>query len=135
MKKSDWILVEQADGHVVVRELELAAGFLSRLLGLQFRATLPKGRGLLLVPCGSIHTCFLRFSIDVAFLDAAGRVLAVRKQTRPWRAVLAPRGTHAVLEMLGGTTNLQADQCLAAVCQQTGLPIPKSLRFLEFARK
>ena len=52
----------------------------------------------MLVPCASIHTMCVRFPLDVAMFDCAGRVLAVHRAVRPWRLLFASRGTHAVLE-------------------------------------
>jgi uncharacterized membrane protein (UPF0127 family) len=98
-----WRLVRRDTGAVVVEDLEVAAGFWSRFVGLQFRAKLAPNAGLLLVPCSSIHTCFVRFPIDVVFLDERGVVLAVRPHVCPWRVVFAPRGTRAVLELFTGS--------------------------------
>ena len=47
------------------------------MVGLLGHASLPRGEGLLLAPAWSIHTWFMRFPIDVVFLDADGRVLRV----------------------------------------------------------
>ena len=68
--------------------------------------------GLLLVPCNSVHTCFVRFPVDVVFLDDRGCVLAVRHNLRPWRLAFGPRKSHAVLEMPAGTTELQPGEAL-----------------------
>lgn len=95
-------------GRVVVERLMIAAEFWSRFRGLQFRRRLPPGEGMLLAPCDSIHTMWMRFAIDVAMLDRTGQVLAVRPAVRPWRLVFAPRGTHAVLEVSAGTLCLSA---------------------------
>lgn len=97
-----WRLVERGSGAVVVPEVELADGEWSRLWGLQFRASLPPGRGLLLTDTASIHTCFLRFAIDVVMLDRNGVILDVRRGVRPWRVVFAARGTDSVLEVPAG---------------------------------
>jgi hypothetical protein len=40
----------------------------------------------------------MRFELDLYFLDAAGRMLAVRRRVPP-RRVLWHRGTHAILEI------------------------------------
>ena len=92
-----WRLVVRATGEVVVPTLILADRFWLRFAGLQFRPRLPQGAGLLLVPCGSVHTCFLSFPIDLICLDSQGRVVGVRKHLRPWRAAIAPAGTHAII--------------------------------------
>jgi uncharacterized membrane protein (UPF0127 family) len=52
--------------------------------------------GVWLAPCDAIHTCGMRFDIDVFFLDHAGRVLRVVAALRPWRIALCPRAASAV---------------------------------------
>jgi uncharacterized membrane protein (UPF0127 family) len=101
-----WRLVSETTGKTVVARLAIADGCLSRLVGLQFRRRLPADAGLLLVPCNSVHTCFVRFSVDVVFLDGVGRVLAIRRDLRPWRLAIGPRGSHAVLEVNAGAADV-----------------------------
>jgi|SRR5215204_1590375 len=73
----------------------------TRMKGLLGRRSLEPGEGLLLQPAGSVHTAFMRFAIDVVFLDRDLRVLRVAASVRPWRAV-AQRGAKAVLELPAG---------------------------------
>ena len=70
--------------------------------GLLGRPPLDGGDGVVLVPCASVHTCFMPAPIDVVFLDRRGEVLRVVPALRPWRAE-ACRGAHAVLELPAGT--------------------------------
>jgi hypothetical protein len=107
-----WRLVSETTGKPVVAQLRIAAGFWSRLAGLQFRRPLPSGAGLLLVPCNSVHSCFLRFPIDVVFLDGHGAVLAIRRNLRPWRLAWGPHKSHAVLEFPAGSADLQLGEKL-----------------------
>jgi uncharacterized membrane protein (UPF0127 family) len=95
-------LVERSSGRPVVDCLEIADGFWSRLVGLQLRSEPPPGFGLLLVPCSSIHTGFMRFPIDVLALNRDGRVVDVRHGVRPWRLVVPQRPTFAILEVASG---------------------------------
>jgi uncharacterized protein len=126
-----WRLVDRATGKVAVPKLILADRFWPRLAGLQFRAALPQGTGLLLVPCNSVHTCFLRFPIDLVCLDRRGRVLQVRKCLRPWRAAIAPAGTHAILETTAGEMEIEVGQTLMAESPSGGnIAPPRSLQFL-----
>lgn len=93
--------LHKADGTVVC-ELCLAAGNpLARMRGLLGRKELPRGEGMLLRPAASVHTAFMRFPIDVVFVDGAGRVLDIAHSVRPWRAV-ACRGAKAVVELAAG---------------------------------
>jgi uncharacterized membrane protein (UPF0127 family) len=126
-----WRLVVRDTRKVVVPRLILADRFWPRFVGLQFRAGLPRGSGLLLVPCSSVHTCFVRFPIDLVCLDGRGRVLQVRKHLRPWRAAVAPAGTHAILETAAGEMEFEVGQVLAAEPPSGGNAAPpRSLRFL-----
>jgi uncharacterized membrane protein (UPF0127 family) len=128
---TDFSLIEVTSGRTVVERLELAAGYWSRLAGLQFRASLPAGRGLLLVPCGSVHTMMMRFAIDLVLLDATGKILGIRKNVRPWRLAIAPRGTHAVLEMPANTAWMQPGNSIALQVREKGPQPPRSLQFLQ----
>ena len=92
-------LVNTKTGAVVVEQLELADTWWTRFKGLQFRRDFPREHGLLIVPCGSIHTCWLRWPITVVALDKHGKVLDIRRGGRPWRVVFLPRETHATLEL------------------------------------
>jgi uncharacterized membrane protein (UPF0127 family) len=88
-------------------DTELACGladtFGRRFLGLIGRRGLPQGVGLLFVPGGSIHTAFMRFPIDAAFIDTSGTVVAVAKNVKPWRGA-AGHGARFVLELAAGET-------------------------------
>ena len=77
--------------------IEVADTFRSRLRGLMLRPPPAPGDGLLLTRTSSVHTCFMRFSLDVTFLDARGRVLR-EVRLKPWRAASC-RGARYVLEV------------------------------------
>ncbi|HEV8068131.1 MAG TPA: DUF192 domain-containing protein [Planctomycetaceae bacterium] len=127
--RAEWQLVESRTGRTVVENCELADTYWSRLVGWQLRRAPEAGRGLLLVPCASVHTCLVRFPLDLVMLDKSGRVLTVRRGIRPWRAVLAPRRTHAVLEMAAPGAEIATGEVLRARYSVVG-HLPKSLRFL-----
>lgn len=76
----------------------LAAAPLARLRGLLGRR---EPRPLLLVPAAAVHTCGMRFAIDVVFLDARLVVVKVVPALPPWRFAAA-RGARAVLELPAG---------------------------------
>ena len=73
----------------------------TRVRGLLGRKGLPSGEGMFLRPAGSVHTAFMRFAIDVMFLDKSLRVLKIEPDVRPWRAV-GCRGAKAVIELSSG---------------------------------
>ncbi len=70
---------------VFANNLKMNNTYFSRLIGLMFKKNLPAGSGIILKPCTQIHTCFMRFNIDVIFLDDNLKVLHVIENMRPWR--------------------------------------------------
>jgi uncharacterized membrane protein (UPF0127 family) len=96
------VSVRLADGRVVCETCTIAENPLTRLRGLLGRRELAAGEGLLLRPSPSIHTWFMRFAIDVLFLDRELRVLRVVESLKPWRFA-GCRGAHAVLELAPGS--------------------------------
>jgi uncharacterized membrane protein (UPF0127 family) len=95
------VALEREDGGVACARCHLADGFLTRLRGLLGRAGLAPAEGMLIRPAGSVHTFFMRFPIDVVFLDRELRVVAVREAVRPWRAAGA-KGARDALELPAG---------------------------------
>lgn len=88
---------------VVCERAAIADRALTRMQGLLGRHSLPSGEGLLLRPAPSIHTAFMRFPIDVVFLDADLRVVKLVQRLAPWRTASARRA-KAVLELPAGET-------------------------------
>lgn len=89
------------DGTVVCERCLLAETPFARVRGLLGKRGLPAGEGILLRPAGSIHTAFMRFAIDVVFLDRSDRVLKVASTMKPWR-LASCRKARAALELPAG---------------------------------
>jgi uncharacterized membrane protein (UPF0127 family) len=88
-------------GRVVCERCEVSDSFFSRLRGLLGRDRLPAREGLLLSPAGSVHTFFMRFPIDVVFLDKQLVVQRVVPDVARSRLV-SHRGARRVLELPAG---------------------------------
>ena len=58
--------------------------------------------GLLIKKCNSIHTFFMKFSIDVVFLDKNYKVMRIYRNKRPWRLTPLVLGASQVLEVESG---------------------------------
>ena len=101
-------LINANNGDVLLDQLEIADTFWKRLKGLQFRSALPPSSGLLLSPCSSLHTCFMRFPIDVLMLDVNRVVIGTRSGIQPWRTVLCESGTKQVIEINPHALNVPA---------------------------
>jgi uncharacterized membrane protein (UPF0127 family) len=68
-----------------------------RLTGLVGRRTLPAGVALEIPRCRSVHTCGMRFALDLAWLDGKRRVVRIDRAVPPWR-VRWCRQARSVLE-------------------------------------
>ena len=88
--------------HVVASAVEVANTRSSRRRGLLGRDGLDLAAAMVLTPCCSIHTAFMRFPIDVAFVDREGHVTRIVHDLAPWRMAIAPRA-HAVVEFAAGS--------------------------------
>jgi hypothetical protein len=94
-------IINVTRGTVVCEWAALADRPLQRMRGLLGRDSLRAGEGLLLQPAPSIHTAFMRFPIDVVFLDSESVVVRVVHKLAPWRAASAQRA-RSVLELAAG---------------------------------
>jgi uncharacterized protein len=79
----------------------VARSFFARLGGLLAVPRLREGQALVLAPCNSVHTLFMRYAIDVVFIDKQRRVLKLVENLRPWRAA-ACWHAHAAIELVAG---------------------------------
>lgn len=90
-------------GKPVGGAIKIASTFGGRFMGLMFRKSLPDGTGLLIMPCSSIHMCFMRMALDIVYMDASLRVVGVQEGLKPWKLGAAVKGARLVLELPVGT--------------------------------
>jgi hypothetical protein len=81
--------------------IELADTSAKRRTGLLKHTHLKPGEGLWIVPCESVHTFFMKFSIDLIYLDKKHAVRKVRHAVKPWR-MSACLSAHSILELPAG---------------------------------
>lgn len=93
------------NGHVVADTLLTAFDSTSRRRGLLKHESLAKGSALIIAPSNAIHTFWMRFAIDIAFVTREGRVVKVRSTVVPWRIAIAWRA-YAVVELPAGALSL-----------------------------
>ena len=81
--------------------LHRAERWFDRLRGLLGSPPPAPGHALLITPCASVHTAFMRYPIDVVFVDRHGRILKVVEALPPWRTAACWRARHT-LELAAG---------------------------------
>ena len=87
---------------VLATRLEVADSGPKRNKGLLGRDGLAPGEGLWIVPCESVHTFFMRFPIDLVYLDRKHTIKKVRSAVGAWR-LSACLSAHSILELPAGT--------------------------------
>ena len=70
--------------------------------GLMGKPHLPSGEGLVIKPCSSIHTHFMRFPIDVIYVNKENVVVGVDRELKPWRFGRFYKKVHYVIELPAG---------------------------------
>ena len=116
-------------GTLIGSAIDSAETSAARRTGLLKHSSLDEGGGLWIVPCESVHTFFMKFPIDLVYLDRQHRVRSVVRGLVPWR-ISACLAAHSILELPIGTvdrTNTQrGDQIVFEASAPDAIP---SLRF------
>jgi len=116
------VRVVTGNGTIVCARCEVAERMIPRMRGLLGRDSLGPGEGMLLNPAPSIMTFFMRFPIDVVFIDKAQTIVKIAHSLVPWRVVSArrasaalelPAGTAGALKLEPGMTLVLADDVVA----------------------
>ena len=96
-------------GTLIGDAIDSAESSADRRTGLLKHTKLDQGSGLWIVPCEAVHTFFMKFALDLIYIDRRRRVRGVRRALAPWRLSACFRA-HSVLELPVGTidrTNTQ----------------------------
>lgn len=82
--------------------MEVADSAAKRNKGLLGRERLAPGEGLWIIPCESVHTFWMRFPIDLVYLDRKKRICKLKTSVPAWRLSACLRA-HSVIELPAGT--------------------------------
>jgi uncharacterized membrane protein (UPF0127 family) len=87
---------------VLANYLEVADSAAKRNKGLLGRESLAPGEGLWIIPCESVHTFWMRFPIDLVYLDRKKNIRKLKSAVPAWRLSACLRA-HSILELPAGT--------------------------------
>jgi len=90
---------------VLADDAAIAQTALKRLKGLLGQSSLAAGKALVIRPCNSVHTFFMRFSIDLLFVDKNNRVVKACKEIRPFRLTPVYFQSAFCIELPAGVVN------------------------------
>lgn len=89
-------------GNIIASQGILADNFFARLKGLIGRKRLDEGEALCINPCKSVHTFFMRFSIDIVFVDKNGVVCLIVNDLEPYKVSRYVASAKYVIELPNG---------------------------------
>lgn len=96
-------LINRTKNIEIAGDVRIASSFAARMKGLLGERELAAGRALWIERCNSIHTWFMRFAIDVVFVDRQLIVQKVCRDVGPWRVTFPAWRANSVFEMPAGT--------------------------------
>ena len=96
-------VINATRGEDLASESNAATNLVTRGFGLMGRKGLPSGGGLIIRPCNSIVSFFMRFPFDAVFVDADGKVAHTIESMPAWRTSKIVRGSKFVVELPAGT--------------------------------
>ena len=102
-------------GEIVATRVNVATTRIERAIGLVGRSDLGSGEAMWFSPSRGVHTCGMRFPIDLVGLDAAGMVVDRVVGMKPWRLRLPRLSVVGVLELPEGSldrSDTQLGDCL-----------------------
>lgn len=95
-------LINRTKNRTVSEQLVVANSFGSRLKGLLGKKSIPNDLALWIPRCDSIHTFFMKFPIDVVFVDGNFVVRRLYRNLLPWRMTLPNWTNKSVFEFASG---------------------------------
>jgi uncharacterized membrane protein (UPF0127 family) len=103
------VVRNQTRNTVLADAAEMADTSAKRRTGLLKHTHLDAGQGLWIVPCESVHSFFMKFAIDLVYLDRKKKVRKVRHRMVPWR-LSACLSAHSILELPAGAVAASGTQ-------------------------
>ncbi len=97
------IVFNKTRGLIISQNVKLADNFFKRLVGLISEKEISGDYGIMIPNCISVHTCFMKFAIDVVFIERSMRVIDI-SMLKPWRFSKIYPQAYGVLEFKAGFT-------------------------------
>lgn len=96
-------IVDVTSASILAEETTFAKNIFQRAKGLLGKKELAKGKALVINPCNSVHTFFMRFPIDVVFVNKTNKVIAVIPAIPAFRISKIYFHAAYVIELPAGT--------------------------------
>lgn len=100
-------IYNSSKNNLIADDVKLANSFLLRTLGLIPKDSISLNEGLIIKPCCSIHTFFMKFNIDVLFVNQQNQIIALYEKVKPYRVLPIHPMASYVIELASGVISAQ----------------------------
>lgn len=100
-------IYNSSKNNLIADDVKLANSFLLRTLGLIPKDSISLNEGLIIKPCCSIHTFFMKFNIDVLFVNQQNQIIALYEKVKPYRVLPIHPTSFYVIELASGIISAQ----------------------------
>lgn len=95
-------VINQRSGQVIAENILYANSMYKRFIGLMGKNEINHNEGVFLTPCNSIHMMFMKFPLDIIFLDRKNKVIHITENIKPWQISRIVFKAQSVLEVMAG---------------------------------
>lgn len=88
---------------ILIENCPVADSFFKRFIGLLGKKSISSNEGLIIKPCNSIHMFFMKFSLDVIFVNKKNEVVAIYENIKPWKFTPVIKGAYIAIELSPNT--------------------------------
>lgn len=95
-------IYNSTQNNLIADNIKVAENFFTRSIGLLSRKSIFENEGLIIKPCCSIHTFFMKFAIDVLFINKQNEVIALYENVKPYRILPIHLNSSYIVELAAG---------------------------------
>lgn len=92
---------------------------LERMRGLLGRSELKSNEGLWLDRCASVHTFFMKYALDLVYLDKQGKIVKLVENLPPYRCSGCYKATSVVELLAGEISRLKLAKGMIMQCEDS----------------
>ncbi|RKQ33297.1 DUF192 domain-containing protein [Oceanobacillus halophilus] len=96
-------LINVNTDQMIADDVKSAYTFMSRFKGLMMKKSIAENAGLHISPCSSIHTFFMKFSIDIIYLNQNNEIVGIEESLEPGKIGKRFADAKSVIELPAGT--------------------------------
>lgn len=98
-------IYNSTQNNLIVDDVKMAKTFFTRSVGLLSKASISDDEGLIIKPCCSVHTFFMKFNIDVLFINKQNKIIALYKNVPKNKILPIHLNSNYVIELSAGSIN------------------------------